>query len=332
MPNQTLTNTGTRSRRDDYLAVSPLLISPGCMGRFSVYLRQGDGYVLYASEEECFTERHRRALYEHGIKEVFIRSSESDSYKEYVEANLGTILMNEDIPLPDRAKLFHHTSVSIVREAFDNRLPDTLIKQDSFNRIIDFVNQGVQFLTLENSFKAVAQLVEHDYKTYAHCMHVFLYSSAILQAYGLDEEHLVQCGLGAMLHDIGKTLIPERILNKPGALNQQERRIVNEHPVKGIGLCSQLALSQTAYNCILFHHERMDGSGYPCGSKGFDIPLEARAIAIADVYDALTSDRPYAKAMNPFQVLHLMRNQMQDEIDMDMYKRFVQILSGAEIV
>lgn len=315
-----------------YFAVSPLLIYPGCMGRFSVYLRQGGGYVLYTSAEECFTERHRRALYEHGIKEVYIQASQANDYKEYLEDNLGTILLNEDIPLPDRAKLFHHTSVNIVREAFDNRLPDKLSRQESFGRIIDFVNQGIQFLTLENSFKAVAQLVEHDYQTYAHCMHVFLYSTAILQTYGLDEDHLVQCGLGAMLHDIGKTLVPEKVLNKPGALNIQERKIVNEHPVRGIGLCAQLPLSQTAYNCILFHHERMNGSGYPSGIESYDIPLESRAVAIADVYDALTSDRPYAQAMKPFEVLRLMRSQMSDEIDMDMYKRFVQILSGAELV
>ncbi|NJB67568.1 putative nucleotidyltransferase with HDIG domain [Desulfobaculum xiamenense] len=328
----TLRRPATSSRNDSYIAVSPLMIYPGCMGRFSVYLRQADGYVLYASGEECFTERHRRALYDHGVTEVFIRASQAGHYHEYVERNLGTILMNETVPLPERAKLFHGVSLDIVKEAFETRLPDSVARKESFNRIIDFVNQGIQFLTLENSFKAVAQLVEHDYKTYAHCMHVFLYSTAILQSYGFDEELLVQCGLGAMLHDIGKTVIPENILNKPGALSSEERTIVNTHPVQGIGLCAQLPLSQTTYNCILFHHERMDGSGYPGGIRGYDIPIEARAVAIADVYDALTSDRPYAKAMNPFQVLRLMRDQMSNEIDLEMYKRFVQILSGADVL
>ncbi|SKA69081.1 HD-GYP domain-containing protein [Desulfobaculum bizertense] len=332
MPKTAIRPEPQNSADATFFAVSPLLISPGCMSHFSVYLRQDGEYVLYTSAEQHFTERHRRKLYDHGVTEVYIKARQSASYKRYLEDNLGTILMNENTPLRERARLFHETSIDIVREAYANRLPDNLTQKQDFTRIVDFVKKSMQFLTLENSFKAVGQLIEHDYKTYTHCMHVFLYSSAILQSYDLDEEHLIQCGLGAILHDIGKAKIPEKILNKPGPLTPAERQTINTHPLQGIALCSQVQLSQTAYNCILFHHERMDGSGYPSGLKAYAIPLESRAIAIADVYDALTSDRPYAKAMNPFQVLRFMRDKMFSELDIDMYKRFVQILSGADLI
>ncbi len=214
---------------------------------------------------------------------------------------------------------------------FERKLPRSL-KRATFDRILALVTEGISFLTLENSLKTVASLVAHDYHTYSHSLHVFVYSQAILQSYGFDEESLVQFGLGAMLHDIGKTFVNPDILAKPGTLTPDERIEVNRHPVFGVGACTLMPLSQDAINCILFHHEKLDGSGYPCGLAGGEIPLPVRAITIADIYDALTSNRPYAPAMNAFQVLRLMMNEMREQIDLDIFKRFVMILSGANVV
>lgn len=315
-----------------YFPVSPLMLFPGRRGDFNVYLQQDGEFVLYAKSGERFDEVHRRRLKENGVPEVYIQCEQERCYRDYVEDNLGTVLACDESSLEERARILHDTSVDIVRTAFEQRLPQALAQQQNFQRIVGFVQEAMQFLSSRESFRTVAKLISHDYRTYSHCVHVFLYSAAILQTYEKDTETLLQAGIGAMLHDIGKTLISHDILSKTGALTLTERRIINTHPVKGVSLIAALPLSQTACNCVLLHHEKLDGSGYPSGIAGDNIPLPVRAVTIADVYDAMTTRRPYCSAMNPFQVLRIMRDEMFHEIDMDMFKRFVTILSGAQVV
>jgi HD-GYP domain-containing protein (c-di-GMP phosphodiesterase class II) len=294
-------------RQERYFAISPLMLFPGRQGGFDVYLLRGGEFVLYAHACDRFTDRHRATLAENGVDEAYVPCDQEAAYRAYVEHNLGKTLLRDDTPLEERARIVHDCAVDIVRSAF-------------------------AFLCTGQSFQTLARLVSHDYRTFSHCVHVFLYSSAILQTYEPDRDTLLQTGIGAMLHDIGKILVSHDILSKTGALTLGERAIINTHPQKGVTLCSGLPLSQTAHDCILLHHEKLDGSGYPHGVRGAAIPLAVRAVTIADIYDAMTTNRPYSKAMNPFQVLRIMRDEMFDELDIEMFKRFVTILSGARVI
>jgi HD-GYP domain-containing protein (c-di-GMP phosphodiesterase class II) len=91
-------------------------------------------------------------------------------------------------------------------------------------------------------------------------------------------------------------------------------------------------MTQNTINCILFHHEKLDGSGYPAGLRRESIPLPVRIISVSDIYDALTTARPYAEAMPPYEALTLIRHEMRDGVDMDIFKRFVAVLSGADMI
>jgi putative nucleotidyltransferase with HDIG domain len=148
----------------------------------------------------------------------------------------------------------------------------------------------------------------------------------------MTETEVFEYGLGALLHDVGKAKIPKRILNKRGPLTQAEREIIKEHPVHGVSMCAHLPMTQNTINCILFHHETLDGAGYPAGIKGDNVPMPVRIISLSDIYDALTSERPYAEAMQPYEALSLIRNEMRENVDMNIFKRFVAVLSGAEII
>jgi len=319
------------SREDFYFAVSPLMIFPKTLGRFRVYIKQAGNYVLYAAENEQFTSRHRQKLHDAGVAEVYIRGEQKPNYDRYVEKHLPQILADSIIPVEERAKVLYTAADAVVREVFETRLPKGIGKRE-YSRIANLVEKSLKFLAIDESLKRIAALASHDYTVHTHNVQVFVFSTAILQNMKADEYTLVQAGIGALLHDIGKTHIPVEILSKPGPLTPEERAVINTHPAKGLALCQDVPLTQTAAHCILMHHERMDGTGYPGGLPGELIPPYVRALAVADVYDALTTKRPYADAMQPFQALRLMRDEMSDAFDLDVFKRLIVILSGANMV
>ena len=138
-----------------------------------------------------------------------------------------------------------------------------------------------------------------DGPTAGHSRRVLLYSMKIAEKLGGLEDQLRTLAMGAWLHDIGKLAIPDSILLKPGALNAQERQIMQRHVEIGYDLIKGIPFLAEAAEVILAHHERHNGSGYPRGLSGQDIPVCARIFAVADSFDAMTSDRPYRSALSP---------------------------------
>lgn len=324
--------TITRAARPvSYFPVSPVMLFPEALGDFSVYLWQGGDFVLYTKSGQKFSLRHRQILHQNDVKEVYIDSSEKAQYEQYIEKNLGAILLNENVPIETRSKVFYEASTVVMQDVFDSKLPAGL-RARHFDKITDIVKNSIKFLSADKSLSAVAPFISHDYKTYTHCMHVFVYSVAVFQSYNMDDNEIFECGLGALLHDVGKAKIPHTILNKRGSLTQAEREIIKEHPVHGVSMCAHLPMTQNTINCILFHHEKLDGTGYPAGLKSDNIPMPVRIISLADVYDALTTERPYAEGMDPYTALTMMRHDMRDALDMNVFKRFVAVLSGADMI
>jgi putative nucleotidyltransferase with HDIG domain len=315
----------------DFFPVLPSLVLRPPRGHFDIYIRSEDSFTLYAKAGDSFTEHHEAALSEHGRNVVYIKQNQRPEYFDHMVTHLGDTLLDEHIPRPTRAQVFYETSLEVVEEVFTKKLPP-MVNRKEFDRVFEFVTKGVSFLTLENSLQTMGSIIAHDYQTYSHSLHVFVYSQLILQTYGFAERDMVQFGLGAILHDIGKRRIPEEILTKPGRLSDKERDCINTHPVHGAGLCAQLPLSQDALNCILLHHEKLDGSGYPCGLTEEHIPLAVRAITIADIYDAIRSSRPYSDGTDAFKTLRIMKEEMSTQIDMNVFRRFIKILSGNHVI
>jgi putative nucleotidyltransferase with HDIG domain len=152
----------------------------------------------------------------------------------------------------------------------------------------------------ESTLEALGAAIDlRDSPTAGHSRRVFLYSLELAKGMGLPEQQLTSIRVGALLHDIGKLAIPDRILLKPGPLNEGERRIMQKHVRVGYELVRGIDFLTEAAEIVLTHHERCDGSGYPQGLKAADIPMGAKIFAIADTVDAMTSDRPYRAAL-PF--------------------------------
>lgn len=151
----------------------------------------------------------------------------------------------------------------------------------------------------QSSLNALANAVAaKDDETNGHCQRVVRYSALIGQRLGLDARMLQQLEWGALLHDIGKIAVPDSILKKPSALTEEEWAVMKEHPFMGHLMVKDIDFLKEGQDVVLYHHERIDGRGYPAQLHGEDIPLLARIFAIADTFDAITSDRPYRKAQS----------------------------------
>jgi response regulator RpfG family c-di-GMP phosphodiesterase len=156
---------------------------------------------------------------------------------------------------------------------------------------------------LKETYKATLEalgsaLDTRDIGTEAHSRRVHGYSLAISREYGVPEHDLTDIAHGVLLHDIGKIGIPDAILLKPGSLSPEEWIVMRRHPEIGKRLIEGIPFLRGAVPIVYHHHEHFDGSGYPLGLKGSDIPLGARIFAVVDAFDAMTFDRPYSKAIS----------------------------------
>jgi putative two-component system response regulator len=146
------------------------------------------------------------------------------------------------------------------------------------------------------------------------------------ESLGLSADDLQELRLGCLLHDSGKVAVPDKILLKPARLNPEETEIVRQHPVTGEKICASLKCLGAILPLIRHHHERMDGTGYPDRLYGEEIPLKARILQVADVYDALTSDRPYRKALSSEEALRILHQEaMCGWLDASLVWRFSRI-------
>jgi putative two-component system response regulator len=150
-----------------------------------------------------------------------------------------------------------------------------------------------------------------DPYTENHCERLSVYSAQLGERIDLPPEHIIALRRAGIVHDIGKVAVPDAILLKPGPLTPQEWAIMREHPVVGERICAPLKSFRMVLPIIRHHHERLDGSGYPDGLKGEQIPVRARVLQIVDVYDALTTERPYKRAMSSEQALQTMEEEIK---------------------
>ncbi len=165
-----------------------------------------------------------------------------------------------------------------------------------------------------------------DRETEGHSQRVKEMTMKLSEAMGISGEDLVRVRRGALLHDIGKMGVPDSILHKPGPLNDEEWAIMHQHPVVAYNLLSKIAYLRPALDIPHYHHEKWDGSGYPDGLKGEQIPLAARIFAIVDVWDALSSDRSYRDAWPEEKVQAYLQDQAGKHFDPQVVEVFLKIL------
>jgi putative nucleotidyltransferase with HDIG domain len=287
------------------------------------YIFDLSGFKLYLKKGEVFDKSKRDELLNEGQKYLFISKNELREYNFNVEKKLTQTLSNKDIPVKKRTEILRNASISLVEEVFDSM---EILKDKE--RIDNLTNNMVQFL---NDNKGVLfnllTLSSHDFYTYRHSVDVSIYNIMFAKFIGItNKKQLNIYAQAGLFHDLGKSRVPDKIINKKGPLNDEEWKIMKSHPKYGADILKNIyGIHQNIIDASLYHHEKIDGSGYPFGLSGDKIPFIGRLTAISDIFSALTTHRSYSKARSIYEALNFMTENLRGKIDKQLFKKFIQM-------
>jgi putative nucleotidyltransferase with HDIG domain len=219
------------------------------------------------------------------------------------------------------------TKLDSTTEAFTDKFAYMLSDEGEIN-IDDLYAETMDIIpknaTTLNVFDLIHNTRQHNDPIYAHSINVALISNILGKWLGFAPEDLKVLTVAGLLHDIGKSKIPENILNKPGKLSASEFEIIKNHPIYGNNLLKNRGLDKRITNAALQHHERCDGSGYPNGLKGYQMDDFSKIVAIADVYDAMTASRDFRDSTCPFKVVEIFEQEGLGKYDTHYIMTFLE--------
>ncbi|WP_053956278.1 HD-GYP domain-containing protein [Inediibacterium massiliense] len=278
-------------------------IKPGMI--LAKTLQNIDGQILLSAGVKL-KENYIQKLREIGINQVYIETEEtSDIVIEDVICEQNRFEAKKVIrETMNDLYMGRHAQMEGVFHTISNLLDDLLGNRDILLNLSDIKTA--------------------DEYTFAHSVNVCVLSLITGIAMGYNRERLEKLGVGAILHDIGKVWIPKEILNKPAKLTEEEYKRIKTHSKLGYDMIKRYDyISSLSAIVVLTHHERYDGKGYPLGKKGEEIHEFARIVSIADVYDALTSDRVYKKKMFPHEAVEYLVSMGGHQFDYEIVKKFI---------
>ncbi|MBC8553516.1 MAG: HD domain-containing protein [Candidatus Brocadiales bacterium] len=311
----------------EYTAITKDAIVEGTEIEFDLYLRNGSGgnykYVLFSRGDEQFSPERREEILNRNVHALYISTEDTDKYLKYQEKNLNEIINNENKSDLEKSGAVYQVAGNIVQDLLDD--PKT---GENMKRASEWVNSTVKHIIQnENAFSGLFEVASHDYNTYTHSVNTSVIGLLFGKYLSLTQHELDCLGIGLLLHDIGKLSIPPKVINKVGSISGDELKVIKKHPKAGLELLEHRNyIHATSLKIVIQHHENQDGTGYPYGIEGSDIHLFGSIARIIDVYDAMTSNRSYAKAKRPFAVLAEMKEKMSNCFNEELLKEFISFL------
>lgn len=215
-------------------------------------------------------------------------------------------------------------SKQAMRSMFDDVRMGRAVDVESAKAIVNQISESV--MNNSGALISVVRLKKADEYTYMHSVAVSALMIALADAAGLNVDETKEAGLAGLLHDVGKAKIPSEITNKAGALTDEEYQLMKSHPEEGYKILQEhYSVSEPVLDVCLHHHEKIDGSGYPHGLVSEKIKKITKIASICDVYDAITSNRPYKKGWNPAEAIRRM-SQWTGHFDQSLFQMFVKII------
>jgi HD-GYP domain-containing protein (c-di-GMP phosphodiesterase class II) len=232
--------------------------------------------------------------------------------------------MNQDnVSMEAKAKILRDTSIALVEEIYEKKdISEALHEsKEVIGHFVHLMN------TAPESIDHLIQLSTHDFYTFNHSLDVSVYSMGIGKLLGYNDEMLNELGRGSIFHDIGKKWVAAEIICKKGALDEAEWAQMQRHPEYGLKILSEYDVSDAIRACCFEHHESFLGNGYPLGLDGPSIHPMARIVAIADTFDALTTQRSYNQPMTPKDALVFISTKIKDKYDPEILKALNDVVN-----
>jgi len=283
-------------------------------------------YVLYKRKGLRLGEDDINKLMENNVSSLFVHPEDTETYRKYVEDEL----QNADPESESRriALLAYEKATFMIQDIFEGA-----ISKSKIEKIEDLIRSIVNSLLSDSKIiNLMVSIIAHDYTIYTHSANVFVLTLGTSYHLGYREPELLrEIGLGALMHDIGKRRIDRKILRKPGPLDPDEWLEIEKHPLYSAEIIQSVgSISWRSREIALQHHEKVDGSGYPYGLEGHEISKFSKITCIADIFDALTTNRSYKKGVRPFEALNIMLGKMRSKLDMKLMKGFIGFLAQSE--
>jgi putative nucleotidyltransferase with HDIG domain len=290
--------------------VSTNTVQPGTILARSIYNDKGQ---VLLNEGVALKEGIIKRLADMGIPYIYIK-----------DVNTEDIYYKEVIPRKLKTEAIHSIEKTFHKINLNEALPSSIAIEEASRGLTELVRDlSTQIKNNHDLLSILSDVYTYDNYIFTHSFNVTLYSLAIGRELGLTEKELEILGLGAILHDVGKMKIPSEILFKTGKLTDEEFEAIKKHPQDGFDILRNVqTISLLVAHCAYQHHERINGSGYPRRIKGDDIHPFAKILAVADVFDAVTSDRVYRGAMLPHNGLEILFAGAGNLFEEDIVKAF----------
>jgi HD-GYP domain-containing protein (c-di-GMP phosphodiesterase class II) len=309
---------------EKYRPVHTACINPEKFPQVALYMQSGANLVLYKPADRPITHKDLQRLHNNQVEHLYINAGSVREVCDFFEESIAEILASETISAPVKGQLLSQVAMNYVMDVFE--MPDKL---SNLGRCRNLVRQLMQYITAnQNPLEALHALVSHDFYTFAHSVHVASLSLLVhAEVFGLTADELEDVGIGGILHDVGMIFVPSGILEKTDILTNFEYNLIKKHAERGYECLRDLGgFSEISLAAVRYHHERNNGEGYPFQLAGDEIPRTAQVTAICDVFSALTSNRPYKKAMDKTEAIALMESVGKDVFSPCLLTRFKEVV------
>ena len=301
----------------DFIPISVATLVPTTSVGMDLYQvgEDKERVVLYRGGDYPIEPADIDRLRERGVNRLFISADKRDDYQAYLRRISECDPALGEVSIQARVGAVNEVVRDMLRTSFSNNdVAQTVqLAGDLAEMACNLVSQD------DFAPNDLFQVLHHDYTTFTHSANVALYCTMLAKALGFSVDEIKQITAGGLLHDLGKLEIPEAILCKPGRLDEAEFRIIQMHPTLGFRrLIDRDELTYGQLMMVYQHHERIDGSGYPVGVPDSEIHPWAKLCAIVDIFEAVTSIRPYRKPMPRNEAIELLRRETGEALDSEM--------------
>jgi HD-GYP domain-containing protein (c-di-GMP phosphodiesterase class II) len=325
---ETILNIGTTDLKIGMFVILPRkwFRHPFIRNHFKLSSTEEIKKIRNAGIEEVYVDLSKSSIeQEKKIPTHVITAPKTKKPEEIVPKELINVIRRKDIPAQTSSVAVKKSSLILMNNLLENPSSENINQaKQGIYEIVDFI------ISDDETSNCLLSITNHDLYTYTHSVNVGFLSLLLAKRLfrGSNLHNLRELGASFFLHDLGKVNINSDIINKTAKLNPKELLLVRQHPTEGAKILEKSHhLSNEAKIIVMQHHERDDGSGYPNRLKGKQIHLYARICSIADVYDALTSERSYKKRLLPFNALELMRDEMIHHFQRDLFEQFVLLFA-----